>query len=94
VATNFDRHEFIRAVRGKGLDDPTLQAMADALHKQYAAADLATKADLRGEIGLLRTELRTELRELEQRLTIKGATGLVILAGFLVVVKSFLLTSD
>lgn len=43
---------------------------------------------------MLRTELRTELRELEQRLTIKGATGLVILAGFLVVVKSFLLTSD
>jgi hypothetical protein len=75
MAATFDRMEFVRALRGKpGLADETIEAMADALYKQQENADLATKADL---------------RDLEQRMTIKGAAGLVLLGGFLAALKFF-----
>jgi hypothetical protein len=77
MTATFDRLEFIRAMRGKpGIPPETAEAMADALHSQQVSA--VSDADL-----------KAALVDLEQRLTIKGAAGLVILGGFLAALKVF-----
>lgn len=75
MSPTFDRLEFIRAMRDKpGIPAETLEALADALHTQQTNSNLATKADL---------------TDLEQRMTIKGGAGLVLLGGFLAALKFF-----
>lgn len=55
MAAIFDRMEFVRALRGKTtLPDETVEALADALHKQQETADLVTKKDL--DMALSRLE--------------------------------------
>jgi pseudouridine-5'-phosphate glycosidase len=75
MAATFDRMEFVRALRGKpGLSDETLEALADALHKQQDAADLVTRKDLAAVV--------TELN-----LWTAGIAA--VLAAFLSVIKFF-----
>jgi hypothetical protein len=79
VNPTFDRLDFIRAMRDKpGMPAETVEALADALHTQHTAADVVSTADM-----------KAALTDLEQRLTIKGAAGLVLLGGFLAALKFF-----
>jgi hypothetical protein len=75
MATTFDRMEFVRALRGKpGMQDETLEALADALHKQQESADYVTRKDL--DLAV-------------QTLTIRLGGGLVALGAFLAAIKFF-----
>ncbi len=67
----FDTHKFIRKLRESGMPDAQAEAVADAFREAQGKADLSTKSDL---------------RELELRLTIKIGGMLVIAVGVLAAV--------
>ena len=68
-SVTFDTHKFIRKLRDSGMPDAQAEAVADAFREAQGEADLSTKSDL---------------RELEWRLTIKIGGMLVIAVGVLV----------
>jgi len=70
-SVSFDAHKFIRKLRESGMPDAQAEAVADAFREAQGEADLATKSDL---------------RELELRLTIKIGGMLVIAIGVLAAV--------
>ena len=70
-SVTFDTHKFIRKLRDSGMPDAQAEAVADAFREAQGEADLSTKSDL---------------RELELRLTIKIGGMLVIAVGVLVAV--------
>jgi len=70
-SVSFDTHKFIRKLRESGMSDAQAEAVADAFREAQGEADLATKSDL---------------RELELRLTIKIGGMLVIAIGVLAAV--------
>ena len=70
-SVTFDTHKFIRKLRESGVPDAQAEAVADAFREAQGKADLSTKSDL---------------RELELRLTIKIGGMLVIAVGVLAAV--------
>lgn len=79
MATTFDRMEFVRALRGKpGMSDESVEALADAIHKQHDAADYVTRKDL-----------DTALFRLESSLKLWTAGIAAVLAAFLGAIKFF-----
>jgi len=70
-SVSLDTHKFIRKLRESGMSDAQAEAVADAFREAQGEADLATKSDL---------------RELELRLTIKIGGMLVIAIGVLAAV--------
>ena len=84
AAVTFDTLKFVKTLQAAGLDAPQAEAIASAVRDSHDAADIATKADLR-ELGRsIKSEfalLRGEMRELEQRMTIKLGTMMVAAIG-------------
>jgi hypothetical protein len=81
----FDTHKFVRTLKDAGMPEPQAEAISSAFQNAYAETDLATKRDL-GEVGLgikrdikdlelkieqVRSDLKRDMVELEQRLIIK-----------------------
>lgn len=72
----FDTLSFVKRLSAAGMDTRQAEALAEALTGQ-AFNELATKTDLSG----LRSELKTDIKELELRLTIRmGAMSGAIIA--------------
>ncbi len=59
----FDTHKFIRKLKDSGMPEAQAEAIADAFKDAQSEAELATKRDI--------DELRRDMREMEQRLTVK-----------------------
>jgi hypothetical protein len=70
-SVTFDTHKLIRKLRESGMPDAQAEAVADAFREAQGVADLSTKSDL---------------RELELRLTIKIGGMLIIAVGVLAAV--------
>lgn len=70
-SVTFDTHKFIRKLREPGMPDAQAEAVVDAFREAQGKADVSTKSDL---------------RELELRLTIKIGGMLVIAVGVLAAV--------
>ena len=59
----FDTHKFIRKLKDSGIPESQAEAIADAFKDAQSEAELATKRDI--------DDLRRDMREMEQRLTVK-----------------------
>ncbi|MDR2012715.1 MAG: CCDC90 family protein [Rhodanobacter sp.] len=75
TAVTFDTLKFVKTLEAAGVSAPQAEAFASAVRDSHTSAELATKSDMR--------ELKSEMRELELRMTIKlgammvGAIGVV-----------------
>jgi len=84
--TAFDTLKYSKALRATGVPADQADAQAEVLSDALAGslADLATKADLalvRSDLTLLRTELKADLAQVEQRLSARMETLDVKIAG-------------
>lgn len=101
AAAPFDTLKLARALRDKaGFTQEHAEATADAL-AEVVVGQVATKqdiADVRAEIGALRTEMHAEIgalraemtagfRDVEQRITIRLGGMLVVMTGILLAAK-------
>ena len=84
----FDTLKFVEKLEAGGFSHQQAKAAAEAF-AEATSQELATKSDiatLRTDIDVLRTETRTSLQLLDQRMTIKlggliiAATGIVLAA--------------
>ena len=76
-----DTHKAVKKLKEVGFDEAQAEAVVRMVGEAFDDS-VATKVDiaeLRGEIREVRTELRAEIRDLEQRMTIKLG-GLLVLA--------------
>ena len=76
-----DTHKAVKKLKKVGFDEAQAEAVVVMVGEAFDDS-VATKVDiaeLRGEIREVRTELRAEIRDLEQRMTIKLG-GLLVLA--------------
>jgi hypothetical protein len=73
AATTFDTLKFANTLKAAGVPDKQAEAQASVLSEALAVnfKELATKDALTTQIGSLRTQLQSELRETEQRLNAK-----------------------
>jgi len=71
----FDTLQFVQTLEKAGIDRAQASAFAQAVRDSHAAAELATKADIR--------ELKAELKALELRMTIK--LGSLLVAGIVLI---------
>jgi hypothetical protein len=62
-----DTLKFVRKLTDAGMERPVAEAIAEGL-SEADTSELATKADLKGEINSLRSELRTDMAELKAEL--------------------------
>jgi hypothetical protein len=62
-----DTLKFLRKLTDAGMERPVAEAIAEGL-SEADTSELATKADLKGEINSLRSELRTDMAELKAEL--------------------------
>lgn len=69
VAVTFDTHKFVRRLKESGFNDQQAEALTDAVQETQAAADIATKADLREYESVI----RNDLKKLEMRLDARFA---------------------
>jgi hypothetical protein len=67
ATVTFDTLKFVETLKAAGVPEEQAKAISAAVRDVYDAADLATKRDLKD----LELVLRSELRELELRLTLK-----------------------
>ena len=81
----FDTLAFVKRLTAAGMAEPQAEALAEAL-TGHAFNEFVTKADLRTELGLLRSELKAELKDLELRLVLR--TGAMIAAATALIVAS------
>jgi len=70
-AITFDTLQFVQTLEDAGVDRQQARAIAQAVRDSHAAADLATKSDL---------------RELELRIVIKLGSLMVILMGLMLAI--------
>lgn len=73
TAVPFDTLKYARKLRDAGVPPDQAEGMADALVDSMAASDLATKSDLQ------HFATKSDLREVELRLTIR--MGVIVAAG-------------
>lgn len=66
----FDTYKFIQTLKAAGMPEQQAQAISDAFRDAQSEAQLATKHDIEN--------LRRDMRELEQRMTIKLGGMLII----------------
>jgi len=86
-ATTFDTLKFSETLREAGMPEAQAKALSHALQDQFVS-ELATKQDLRSAVdelrGKIRSELqslRAEMRQLEQKLTIRLSAIVVVALG-------------
>ena len=81
TAITFDTLKFVERLKDSGIPEAQAKAIAEAVREAQGEAELATVRDLR-ELGeLLKHEIelvRRDLKELEQRMTIKLGAMLVV----------------
>jgi hypothetical protein len=101
-----DTLTIVRRLEAAKIDRQQAEAIADVLHESEAGAlaDLATKADLRevkadlkaleqrleGRIDALRAEMEARFESLEQRMTIKLGSMIVVALGVMAVLVKLL----
>jgi hypothetical protein len=85
-AVPFDTLKLADRLQAGGFTAEQAHTFASALAETAAGADLATRQDLVGT----KEDLKRDLRELEQRLTIRLGGMLVVLAGVLSAVFHYL----
>jgi hypothetical protein len=73
TAITFDTLKFVKTLEASGMHAGQAEAIASAVRDSHDAAELATKSDIR--------ELKSEMRELELRMTIKLGAMLVVAVG-------------
>lgn len=77
----FDTLEFVQTLREADVPEKQAQATANAFKAAQGSAELATKADLKEVKGDFKAEinqLRHEIHEMEQRMTIRLGGMLVV----------------
>ena len=81
TAITFDTLRFVERLKDSGIPEAQAKAIAEAVREAQGEAELATVRDLR-ELGeLLKHEIelvRRDLKELEQRMTIKLGAMVVV----------------
>ncbi len=84
ATVTFDTHKFVKTLKEAGVPEPQAEAFSTAVQESHEAAELATKADLRG------LATKTDLAEMKFEL-LKWLIGLGIAqAGLLVGLLRFL----
>ncbi len=68
-AVPFDTLKLARRLEAAGFAPPMAAGTAEALAEAMSGAELATKSDLKTEIGSLRTELKAEIAAVRTELT-------------------------
>jgi len=81
-AITFDTLQFVQTLEDVGVDRQQATAIAQAVRDSHAAAELATKSDLRE----FKAEMKVEMRELEMRLMLKLGSLMVILMGLMLAI--------
>jgi len=89
AAITFDTLKFVQTLEEAGVDRTQASAFAGAVRDSHETADLATKADLREMAVRVETKLdvlRSEMKALELRMTIKLGSLLAIGIGLILAV--------
>jgi len=89
AAITFDTLKFVQTLEEAGVDRAQASAFAGAVRDSHETADLATKADLREMAVRVDTKLdvlRSEMKALELRMTIKLGSLLAIGIGLILAV--------
>jgi hypothetical protein len=79
MSAPFDTLQLARGFEAAGFPLDQASKMAEAVAQATVSADLATKAD----VAALAATTKTDLRDLEQRLTIRLSAAMVVVAGLL-----------
>ena len=87
LTATFDTYAHINILKREGMTETQAAAVVNMVKEvqENGISDLATKGDLTA----LRSELKSEIRELELRLTIKMGAMSFALGGVLLAVKFF-----
>jgi len=86
AAITFDTLQFVQTLEKAGVDREQASAFAHAVRDSHESAELATKADLcelKTELKADNQSLRSELKALELRMTIK--LGSLLVAGIVLI---------
>ena len=83
VATGFDTHEAVKALTKVGFSETQAETVVSTV-RDAIGSDLATKSDLENGLQAVKSELQSEMKDLELRLTLRLG-GLMIAVGGLVV---------
>jgi hypothetical protein len=94
MAVPFDTLALARKLEAAGFPAQQAEALVDVIRDIQLAAlsDLATRQDIRDvrtDLDALKAATKADIRDVEQRLTIRGALGLVALGTFLTAIKYF-----
>jgi hypothetical protein len=97
IALNINTLSFAKKLKAAGVNDSQAEAQAEALNdvltdfQEKRLNELATKADLKSEIGVVRADVKAEIKNSELR-TIKWQVALMFaqLAGVAAIIKLFL----
>jgi len=87
MAVTFDTLKFVETLESAGVERKQASAIASAVRDSHDAADVATKGDLRNEIALVRKDMEA----MENRITIRLGTMLVVAVGILLAVLPMLI---
>jgi len=87
MAVTFDTLKFVQTLESAGVGREQAAAFAAAVRDSHDAADVATKGDLRNEIALVRKDMEA----MENRITIRLGTMLVVAVGILLAVLPMLI---
>ena len=93
AVVTFDTLKFVKTLEAAGVPPQQAEAMSAAVRDSHETADLVTKGDLRElKTDLLHeiSDVRHELKQLEQRMTIKLGSMLAIAVGVIAAVVKLL----
>ena len=91
TAITFDTLKFVRTLKDARFDDRQAEAISRAFQDAQDESDVATQADIR-EIDNKLDQLRSQIREVELRLTIRMGAMLATAIAILVAIDRFLQT--
>jgi len=83
----FDTLAYAQRLKAAGFTDAQAETLAEA-NREMIADEMVTKSVLQSELAAIVSQLRTEMKDLEMRLTIRmGAIAVAVVAAIAAIIK-------
>nr|VFJ57379.1 MAG: hypothetical protein BECKFM1743A_GA0114220_101893 [Candidatus Kentron sp. FM]VFJ72896.1 MAG: hypothetical protein BECKFM1743C_GA0114222_106822 [Candidatus Kentron sp. FM]VFK20168.1 MAG: hypothetical protein BECKFM1743B_GA0114221_106754 [Candidatus Kentron sp. FM] len=95
TAIAFDTLKFVRTLKDAQFDDRQAEAISRAFRDAQDESEVATRADIReidNKLDQLRSEIHSQIREVELRFTIRMGAMIATAIAILVAIDRFLQT--
>jgi DNA-binding transcriptional MerR regulator len=93
AVTTFDTLKFAKRLKEAGVPIAEAEAISEAFKEVQGEMDIATRQDiglLKQDIDLLKRDIQRDMKELEQRMTIKLGSLMVIAVGVVAAIVKLL----